>query len=735
MKCIKLSITAVIALYGSIATAEIVDLGNVSVTATKTEQALSDSPASVTVISNEELKQRNVSRVSDALQMVPGLSMGTPMNGQMSQGTGAGSFTLRGMNSSRTAVLVDGVPLVDGFSSKVDFRTILTDDVERIEVVPGAFSSLYGSNAIGGVINIITKKSNKPETTVRYKRGFGDAAGNDFALYHRNHYENGIGVTLGLSREDRDGYVNEFVVKTPGTTAGTTPVTGGIPTTTPAGASAYTLGDKGEMAWTQNNATLKLTYDLDSKSKLYGGINYNVYKTDQGDFHSYLYDASGNNITNNTSMSIDGSNKISLAETDFANTSPLEQGSTRFFVGYDGEINGKYKTKFEIAKARISNQYTEKGTGATFYSGLGTKKENPSEALDVLIQTAFELSDMNYITVGLNQRNTELDRKVYNLTNWRDEDSVTGSATEGAYGESATSSIFLQDEIALSDTFTVYVGGRYDRWKTEGNNFKIGTGAYNNTFEERTDSAFSPKLSVVYLPIEDITLRASAGKSFRAPDNYELYGTLYCCSKYYQSNPNLKPEVATTYEIGGEWRATTDLKTGVSLYQTTLKDMIYGKTIDATHIEKANAGEARVRGIELTANANLTSWLNLDLSYSYIDSEVLKNEADPTTVGNKLAQTPTRMWSGALSAKYGDWSGLVETKYSDEVFSTESNAADVGGVFGSYDAYWMTNVKADYAINKGLKISLSVNNLTDETVYQYSLLPGRNVTAELIMTF
>lgn len=167
MKDIKLSITAVIALYGSMVAAEVLDLGNVSVTATKTEQVLSDSPASVTVISNDELKQRNVSRVSDALLMVPGLSMGTPMNGQMSQGTGAGGFTLRGMNSSRTAVLVDGVPLVDGFSSKVDFRTVLTDDVERIEVVPGAFSSLYGSNAIGGVINIITKKSSKPETTIR----------------------------------------------------------------------------------------------------------------------------------------------------------------------------------------------------------------------------------------------------------------------------------------------------------------------------------------------------------------------------------------------------------------------------------------------------------------------------------------------------------------------------------------------------------------------------------------
>jgi len=734
MSNIKISLAAVLFCSSAYAN-EVADLGNVSITATKTEQALSDSPASVTVISNDELKQRNVSRVSDALLMVPGLSMGTPLNGQMSQGTGAGGFTLRGMNASRTAVLVDGIPLVDGFASKVDFRTVLTDDVDRIEVVPGGFSSLYGSSAIGGVINIITKKSSKPETVVRYKKGFDDAEGNDFAFYHRSTYENGIGIVLGAGKEDRTGYVNEFLVKTPGTAAGATPVTGGIPTTTNTGVPAYVVGDKGEMAWTQKNAKLKLSYDLNPKSKIYGGVSYNVYKTNQGDYHSYLYDLSGNPVTGNSSMSIDGSNKVSLSESDFANTSPLEQSSTRTYIGYEGTLGNKYDTKFEVAKAKITNWYTEKGAGATFYSGAGTKKDNPSEALDALAQLSFGLNGSNYLTAGLNQRNTELNRKVYTLTDWRNEDSTAGSATEGAHGKSSTSSAFLQDEITLSDAFTVYFGGRYDRWETEGDNFKIGTGAYENTFKTRTDSAFSPKLSLVYLPSDEVTLRGSVGKSFRAPDNYELYGTLYCCGKYYQSSPDLKPETATTYEIGGEWRPTFDTKTVLSLYQTTLKDMIYTKSIDATHTEKANAGEAQVRGIELSMSSNLTSWLNIDMAYSYIKSKILKNDADPSTVGNQMAQTPMHMWSGALASKYGNWSGLIETKYSDKVYSSESNTEKTEGVFGSYDSYWMTNAKIDYQINKGVKASLSVNNLTDEKIYQYYVLPGRNVTAELVLTF
>ena len=144
-------------------------LDGMSVTATRTATNNAESPAAVTVITTKEIDERNVSRITDALNLVPSLSMSMALNGQMSQGTGAGGFTLRGMNASRTAVLVDGMSVVDGYSSKVDFRSMFVEDVERVEVVRGASSSLYGSNAIGGVINIITKQPSKPETTVKYK--------------------------------------------------------------------------------------------------------------------------------------------------------------------------------------------------------------------------------------------------------------------------------------------------------------------------------------------------------------------------------------------------------------------------------------------------------------------------------------------------------------------------------------------------------------------------------------
>lgn len=717
-----------------------VELRTTVVTATKTEMAISDAPAAVTVVTDKDISERNVSRVTDALATVPSLYLGTPMIGQMSTGTGSGNFTLRGMNASRTAVLIDGKPLVDGFSSKVDFRTILTDDVARIEVVPGAFSSLYGSNAIGGVINIITKEPDKQEVTVRVKKGFGDAEGEDLNVYYRNKFANGLGIVAGFGYQDRDGYVNEFIVKTPSAGAGTA-VTGAIPTTTNTGSAAYIVGDKGKVPWHQANATVKLSYDLSPRNKLYGGVAYNDYKTGYSPYNTYLRDAAGNPVASGN-VSVEGQ-KISLGTTDagFATTAPLNQGDLRYYGGFEGIVGQDYKLKVELAKNEKHSWYNTYTTGGTWSGGPGTHNDSPSESIDGLAQLSFPVGASQFLVTGLSVRKANLDRKVHSLSNWRDPDSKT-TLNEGAKGDSTTVSLFAQDEITVSDALTLYLGGRLDRWETEGSNFKIGTGAYNNTFASRSETAFSPKLSAVFKAAKQVTLRASVGQSFRAPDNYELYGTLYCCNTYYYSNPNLKPETATTWEVGGDWMPVEKLKTTVSIYQTTLKDMIYSRTLATTTSpatqpdkDRINAGEARVRGIELSGAAKLTRWLDLNVSYAYIDSEMLKNDADPLTVGKRLANTPKNLMTIGWNAHYGPWTGLLETKYTGQVFSTEQNIGSVEGVPGSYDRYTMTNAKVGYQINKTAKASLAINNLTDAKVYQFSLLPGRNVTAEVAMSF
>lgn len=718
------------------------ELKEVVVTATKTEMAVSDAPAAVKVVTEKDISERNVSRVTDALAQVPSLHLSSPMIGQMSQSTGAGNFTLRGMNASRTAVLIDGKPMVDGFSSKVDFRAMLTDDIARIEVVPGAFSSLYGSSAIGGVINIITKEPDRQEVTVRFKKGFGDAEGEDLNVYYRNKFANGLGIAAGFGYQDRDGYVNEMVVKTTSALAGgETAVTGAIPTTTNTGTAAYVVGDKGKVPWHQLNSTVKLTYDLSHGKKLYGGVAYNDYKTGYQPYNTYLRDAAGNPVASGN-VSVDG-RKIAMGTTDagFATTSPLSQGELRYYGGFEGVVGKDYKLKLELARNEKRYWYTTYTTGGTWSGGAGTHNSSPSESVDGLAQVSFPLGASQFLVAGLSVRKASLDREVHALSNWRDPDSKT-ALNEGAKGDSTTVSLFAQDEITANDALTLYVGGRFDRWETKGSNFKVGAGAYSNSFATRSETAFSPKLSAVLKPTQRVTLRASVGQSFRAPDNYELYGTLYCCNTYYYSNPNLKPETATTWEVGGDWRPTDKLTTTISIYQTNLQDMIYSRTLSTTTApatnpdkDRINAGEARVKGVELSGTAKLARWLDLNLSYSYVDSQMIENNADPLTVGKRLAYTPKNLMTIGWNAHYGPWSGVLETKYTGRAFSTEQNTETVEGVYGSHDAYTMTNAKVGYRVNKTVKASVAINNLMDEKVYQYYLLPGRNVTAEVAMSF
>lgn len=142
-------------------------LEQVTVTATRTETVLQDAPGSVTIITQEEIKGKGGENIVDLVRGSTGISM---------QGIGTGgrkSISLRGMESKHTLILVDGKRLpgsndVIGPNTDYQYDWIAIEEIERIEVVRGPMSVLYGSDAMGGVINIITKKT-KDEWTGKIK--------------------------------------------------------------------------------------------------------------------------------------------------------------------------------------------------------------------------------------------------------------------------------------------------------------------------------------------------------------------------------------------------------------------------------------------------------------------------------------------------------------------------------------------------------------------------------------
>jgi vitamin B12 transporter len=129
----------------------------VVVSATRFDIPLDQSPASVSVIPSEDIEQKQIQRVSDALREVPGLSVvQTGTAGQLT------SVFMRGLPSQDMQVLLNGIPINQGLAGQFDFANLTTDDIDRIEVVRGPQSTIYGPRALAGVVQIFTKQGSGP---------------------------------------------------------------------------------------------------------------------------------------------------------------------------------------------------------------------------------------------------------------------------------------------------------------------------------------------------------------------------------------------------------------------------------------------------------------------------------------------------------------------------------------------------------------------------------------------
>lgn len=710
-------------------------LDELVITATRVDTPVADVPAAVSVIDYKDIAIRNVSRIGDALVQVPGLYLRGGALGQ-SQGTqGTSGMSLRGVDQSRVLVLLNGQPLQDASSGKVNWRVPFIDDIERIEVVPGAFSASYGSNAMGGVINIIGKQPDRHEFISRIQQGWGDASGTDTSVYLRDKLDNGIGFTGGLSYQDRSSYINDFVVKTPSAGVPGTPVVGATPITTRDGTPAYLVGDLGATSWRSLNATAKLHYDLNPADKIFTSISYQQSDQRATAFNSYLRNAATGAPVSSGNLDINGQ-LVKLSNYDYTLFSflPLQETTTQIRVGYDGTLGDDFLLKADLAQISRGYQFTLANPTANWVNGAGSLSSTPNNALDGTLQLSFPLTERHFFVTGMAWHQDEVNQQISALSNWRDPLTITALNTT-YNGKSRTASLFAQDEISFSTPLKLYLGGRWNEWSTQGSNTNYAAPATSNIFPSRTVSAFSPKISGIY-PFDDMfTLRASFGQSFRAPTNQDLYTTSTSRGRTTSGDPNLQPEKGQTWELGADWQPKDEHKLSATIYVTELKEMIYLQQVSPTQSLRINAGKARIQGIDLSSHHLLSKGLMLEANYAYVDSKMLDNPADPLSVEKRLTDSPKNIAGLTLTARREAWTGVVDAHYYGHTFWTAQNTDVVEGVPGSYDAYSMFNASLSYRFSPEITGKISVNNLMDTVAYSYFLLPRRNLTAELRLEY
>lgn len=699
------------------------------VSATRSETLAGEAPAAANVVTQEDLQFRQAATVDQALNLTPGSYL---RRGKGLMDTSA-NISLRGFPTvRRTAILLNGIPLNDTYSGTANFSSINLDDIARIEVVRGPFSSLYGGNAMGGAVNIITKES--VGTDARLKIGYGDtfkegaAPGNvfDTSLAGSVQLTDEFGLRASVSRRTTDGYPTNFVTRTAALPAG---LTGAEATTDSQGNPRLIIGHSGDNGYEDHNLTLAGNYRSSGTSNVSVNFTRSRSQYDYGHPRSLLRDTDGVeqfvSATGSTPQTTPTSNYLSgPGGTDqdqytASHTGQWGDFSSKLTLGYVDQYDGWFLTPAATA--------TDSGG-----PGTGSKTVTTHRILDWQVETA--LGARHILTTGLFYRRGDARNTEHRLTDWTDRDSVAALIYE-AEGQELAHALFVQDRFDITDGITAYLGARQDWWETShGLANSVGVSGYPIRYPRRSDRRFSPKAALSYQRTPATRYRLAAGKSYRAPAVFELYRSWLSPTSgtTFQSNPQLDPETASSWEVGFDHRFPGETQLSATYFSNHMQDFIYRTVASTTPPVQRfeNAAEAHSRGVELNLTGRIAR-IHWQAGYTYSEARIDKNPLVPASEGKEITQIPKNVASLGADWRRNKLSLGGTVRYVDDRFNRDDNTDRVHGVPGAYDSYTLVDAKIGYRITDRLSASLAIDNLTGEKWYDFYLSPGRSWFAQI----
>ena len=713
-------------------------LAPVVVTAARAVQGAASTPASVSVVDSEALAWRAALRIGDALADVPGVYLRGAAFGASPPASGQAVLSLRGIpRTVRTLVMIDGHPINNALSGGINVASLITDQIDRIEVVRGPYSALYGGNAMGGVINVITASPDQPLAQVR--AGFGNYGQRAGALALRHRFEGGLGITLAAGWRESSGYADSDDVVKP-TTAGaaTTTVTGARATTSPDGTPAWWLGNKGARPWTQHYGDLGLHWNAGQATRLTVGIARTGYRVGYSGPDSFLRNSAGESVYSGN-VSVDGASgrRIALAASDWFTATPASESDERLYA----RLNHRFGDGTQLAAhlGMLSHRFTfsQPGAGRAAYdSGPGDLTEQPNRRIDLDVSLRKRFSSQWAAVGGVSVSRGQLDRRNMTLTNWRDQDSL-GTQLNAGSGVSESIALFAQLDYRISEQLTAYAGGRADRVRHHGEVSQNTTPAFAIRYDTQAYSQFSPKLALVWQASPGVSLRGSYGEGFRPPALLDLYsrtvvpGATAGAESINEASPDLKPERVRSLEVGADWRGRGGASASVTLYSQRLNDLIYRRRLSPTLTRTENAAQADVDGIEAQLSwpvgapgMRLSAMLTHHFRY-----DITRNSAVPASEGKRLTDVPQTTASLALEGAYGRASGFVALRHVSRVFGSgdDQNRNIATGVYGAYDAYTTLAARIAWQLDRHIELSLAGENLTNRRYFAFGRQPGRMV--------
>jgi outer membrane receptor protein involved in Fe transport len=637
----------------------------VTVSVTRTESRLSETPASVVALNRETIEQTAAQTVDDSLRQVAGFTLFRRSSSKTSNPTtqGANLRGISGSGASRTEVLFDGLSLNDAFGGWTYWTRVPKIAVEQAEVLRGGASTFFGDTALSGAVNLLSANAaeNQPifrvETSAGLQKTFD---GSIFTAYAKN----GWGFDLALESFQTAGYI---------------PIA-----ETDRGAADTRANSR------HNNGLLTLEKRFGETTRIFGHGNLFAERRDNG-----------TSLTDNRTYFRQGA-----FGADFANQM-FGAFQLRSFVEtqvYDQTFSAVSLDRNTETLSRIQRVPSQAFGASVFWSNAFGNHA---------VTSSFEFRQVR----GTSDETGFAGNRATSIS--------SSGGRERTFSIFAQDFWRVTNKLNLNFGARIDIWKNYDALSTTRTLATNQTSVIN--FPTRNENSFSPRIAALYQINDNFSLYGAYSKSFRAPTLNELYRAFRVGNVLTQANENLKAERADTTEAGVNFVGyAKKLSLRANVFVAEVSNPVVSITLTTTPNlitrQRQNIGETRSRGLEIDAEYLLRNDLRFSASYLLVDSRVAEFPANMNLVGKFLPQIPKQQLT--FQTFYRPQTKLsfsVQARLSDAQFEDDLNTLRLRPFF-TLDAF------ASYKLPKGLEVFAAVENVFNNR-YDIGLTPNRTVAA------
>ena len=636
---------------------EVVVKGNVlysdQVNALKTPVPVLDVPQTVTIVTDDQIRSQGLREIGDIVRYTPGVNT--------SQGEGhRDAVVFRGVRSTADFYL-------DGVRDDVQYYRSLYN-VEQVEILRGPNALLFGRGGTGGIINRVTKKAVLGEMFGGYDLGTDSFGALDFAADYNVQTGDNSALRFNIHSDALENHRDHY----DGTRFGMNPtVTIALSDKTTMDLS-YEYADH-ERFIDRGIPTINNAPDESLSSIVFGDEDINVTTLEANIMRA--------NVSHKFSETRKGNLAVQSSSFEKMYRNLYASGYDGTLVTMDGYLDPTERDNFIVSGNIVSEVVTGSITHTILVGAELINTENKNHRYDTNWSTTDDDNEVFDIS-------RPMDFSV-NSAGVATSVNFTNSLKSKSESDITVTSLFVQDQMDLTDNVKVMLGGRLDSFDITVDDIK------NGTSESRTDDRFSPRAGLIYKPQENVSLYMSYSESF-LPRSGEQFKALSA------SSARLDPDVFESTELGLKWAMTDTLSFTAAIFDSEQTRAAY----DNVTGENSEIRGLRVDGIELELRGQVSDKLQLAVGYSSLEGT--------TSSGGVAREVPDHTFS--LFAKYQvdenfGWALGITQQGESHI---KDNSTLVLPEYTRFDfaAYW--NVANDMVLR------LNVENLTDELYFPHS---------------